>query len=410
MASKDGIIKSILAKFTPYMPKHNILFNVYGQPIKGYPVVIWYSDNTDMHYFVKARRASKKGIITDKLPTEILIPASATKSDSLFFKDSLLDCSQIFRMRAKDFEVAYGRSNYPEIDQLPFNYAMQIINQVEKNFKNDHISLMNVSIIGYNNKQKPIIEPELLYASNASFDQEKGWGEKLLENRDSETIRKANAFVVNYHRKEHTSVELNPVKSGINITKEELMVDRVYTPIYHYIYDNELLDKGANVVEIIDLVKKDIFNTEEFKDYKVSDGDVWGSLTLPWGRRRTSLNIVDEYDINSDKLTKIQQNYFFYNTEDKQLLEFKSAYENQKLAQWIDNSCFYDEFRDYIEQGFEDYDWSKEEIATWFIKERFCIENISIINEELENRNLLAQQKYQEDEEQQTQKPKGMKM
>ncbi|MDW2835854.1 hypothetical protein R7U59_03185 [Mesomycoplasma ovipneumoniae] len=409
MANQDGIIKRILKKFTPYMPKHNVLFNVYGQPINGHPVVIWYSDNEDMYYFVKARSASDKGIIKDKLPTEILIPASATNSGSLFFKDSLLDCSQIFRMRAKDFEVAYGRSNYPEIDQLPFNYAMQIINQIDKNFKNDHISLMNVSITGYNNKQKPIIKPELLYASKASFDQEKGWWRELSKNRDSETMRKANAFVVNYYRKEHTSVELNPVKDGIDITKKWLMVDRVYTPIYHYIYDNELLDKGANVVEIIDLIKKDIFNTEEFKDYKVSDADVWGSLTLPWEQRRVSLNSVDEYRINSDKLTKIQQNYFFDNVEDKALLEFKSAYENQKLAQWVDNSCFYDEFRDYIKQEFEDYDWSKEEIATWFIKERFCIENISIIDEELENRNLLDQQEHQEDDDEEEEQVQNQK-
>ncbi|MHA0349029.1 Mbov_0400 family ICE element protein [Mesomycoplasma ovipneumoniae] len=387
-------------KFTPYMPKHNILFNVYGQPIKGHPVVIWYSDNTDMYYFAKARSASKNGIIRDKLPTEILIPASATNSDSLFFKDSLLDCWQIFGMRAKDFEVAYGTSNFPDIDQLPFNYAMQIINQVEKNFKNHHISLINVSISGYNDRQEPIIKLELLYASNASFNQEKGWREKLMKTRDFETIRKANAFVVNYHRKEHTRVELNPVDAGIDIAKEELMVDRVYTPIYHYIYDNELLDKGANVAQIIDLVKKHIFNTEEFKDYKVLDADVWGSLTLPWGQRRTSLNIVDEYDINSDKLTKIQQNYFFDNVEDKQLLEFKSAYENETLAHWVDNSCFYDEFRDYIEQELEGYDWPKEEIATWFIKERYCIENISIIDEELKNRNLLFQNSQKPEEEQ----------
>ncbi|MDW2870676.1 hypothetical protein R7V45_00815 [Mesomycoplasma ovipneumoniae] len=406
MASEDGIIKRILKKFTPYMPKHNMLFNVYGQPIKAHPVVIWYNDNEDMYYFVKARSASKKETIREKLPTEILIPASATKSSSLFSKDSLLDCSQIFRMRAKDFEVAYGRTNYPEIDQLPFNYAMQIIKQVEKNFKNDHISLMNVSIIGYNDRQKPIIEPELLYASKASFDQEKRWWRKLLKTGDSETIRKANAFVVNYHREEHTRVELNPVDAGIDIAKEELMVDRVYTPIYHYIYDNELLDKGVNVAQIIHLVKKNIFSTEEFKDYKVSDADVWASLTLPWGERRTSLNIVDEYRINSDKLTKIQQNYFFDNVEDKALLEFKSAYENETLAQWVDNSCFYNEFRDDIKQKFERYDWSKEEIATWFIKERYCIENISIIDEKLESRNLLVHHEHQEDEEEQVQNQK----
>ncbi|WP_179853243.1 hypothetical protein [Mesomycoplasma ovipneumoniae] len=47
----------------------------------------------------------------------------------------------------------------------------------------------------------------------------------------------------------------------------------------------------------------------------------------------------------------------------------------------------------------------------WFIKERYCIENISIIDEELKSRNLLTRQEHQKDEEQQTQKPtKGKKM
>lgn len=122
-------------KFTPYMPRHNILFNVFGQPIDRHPVVIWYNDNEDMYYFVKAQSASRKGIIRDKLPTEILIPASATNSDSLFFKDSLIDCSQIFKMRGKDFEVAYGNNKTLSMDELPFNYATQIINEIEKTLK-----------------------------------------------------------------------------------------------------------------------------------------------------------------------------------------------------------------------------------------------------------------------------------
>ncbi|ENY70270.1 Hypothetical protein MBVG_0130 [Mycoplasmopsis bovigenitalium 51080] len=374
-------------KFSPYMPKHSMLFNVYGQPINAHPVVIWYNGNEDMYYFVKARSADEDGKIRDKFATEILIPASATNSDSLFFNDSLLDCSQIFRMRAKEFKIAYGKDNFPRVDQLPFNYAMQIITEIENNFKNDHISLMNLSITGYNDKQQPIIEPELLYASESSFEQEKGWWEKLLKLRDSETIRKANAFIVNYHRANLTRVELNPVDAGIDIAKEELMVDRVYTPIYHYLYDNELLDKGYNVVEIIDLVKRDIFNTEEFKDYKVFDADVWGSLTLPWGKRRTSLNFVDEYRINSDKLTKIQQDHFFNNVKDNELLEFKNAYENESLTEWIDKSYFSNEFKDCKKEIFASS--PIEEIATWFIKARYCVENTSIIDEELKSRNLL---------------------
>ncbi|BAW18610.1 hypothetical protein MBVG596_1170 [Mycoplasmopsis bovigenitalium] len=391
-------------KFTPYLPKHNILFNVFGQPIDRHPVVIWYNDNEDMYYFAKARSASKKGIIRDKLPTEILIPASATNSDSLFFKDSLLDCSQIFRMRGKDFEVAYGNNKTLSVDELPFNYATQIINEIEKNLKNDHISLMNVSITGYDDKQEPIIEPELLYASGGSFEQEKGWYHNLTNN---ETIGKVNKFVDDYFKKTHQAAELNSIKDGIYIVNEELRY-RINYPIYHYIYDNELLDKGYNVVEIIDLVKRDIFNTEEFKDYKVSDADVWGSLTLRWGKRRTSLNSVDEYRINSDKLTKIQQDHFFNNVKDNELLEFKKAYENESLGEWIDNSCFINEFEDYIKQEFEDYYLPIEKMASWYIQKRFRIENNSIIDEELENRNLLNQNSHEL--KQQVQKHRKMRM
>lgn len=391
-------------KFTPYLPKHNILFNVFGQPIDRHPVVIWYNDNEDMYYFAKARSASKKGIIRDKLPTEILIPASATNSDSLFFKDSLLDCSQIFRMRGKDFEVAYGNNKTLSVDELPFNYATQIINEIEKNLKNDHISLMNVSITGYDDKQEPIIEPELLYASGGSFEQEKGWYYNLTNN---ETIGKVNKFVDDYFKKTHQAAELNSIKDGIYIVNEELRY-RINYPIYHYIYDNELLDKGYNVVEIIDLVKKDIFNTEEFKDYKVSDADVWGSLTLRWGKRRTSLNSVDEYRINSDKLTKIQQDHFFFNVKDNELLEFKKAYENESLCEWIDKSFFSNEFKDFSKEIFGNSGWPMEEISTWFIKERYCVENTLIIDEELKSRNLLNQNS--QEPEHQIKKRRTMRM
>lgn len=393
-------------KFTPYMPKTCITFNVYGQPIDRHPVVIWYNGNEGMYYFVKARSAEKNGIERDRFPTEIFIPASATNSDSLFSEDSLIDCSQVFQMSKKDFQIAYGSNKTLSVDELPFNYATQIINEIEKNLKNDHISLMNVSIKGFNNQKQPVAVPELLYASEASFEQEKKWLKDLASDAIKTRIAK---FLSTYHQKTDQAAELNSIKDGIYIVNEELRY-RINYPIYHYIYDNELLDKGYNVVQIIDLIKKDIFNTEEFKDYKVSDADVWGSLTLPWGKRRTSLNIVDEYRINSDKLTNIQQNYFFYNVEDNELLEFKSAYENETLAEWIDNSCFCDEFNEWLSWKIVDVNPSLEWQASHFVEQRFCIENVSIIDEELKYRNLLTQQERQEDEEQEVQKPKGMRM
>ncbi|MDW2931259.1 hypothetical protein [Mesomycoplasma ovipneumoniae] len=64
------------------MPKHSKLFNVYGWSIKGHLFVIWYNDNEDIYYFVKAASASKKGTTRDKLPTEILIPAFFLKGSN----------------------------------------------------------------------------------------------------------------------------------------------------------------------------------------------------------------------------------------------------------------------------------------------------------------------------------------
>lgn len=390
-------------KFTPYMPKTSITFNVFGQPIDRHPVVIWYNGNEDMYYFVKARSANDDENQQKKpYPFEVLIPANATAKHQLFKKDSYVDCSQIFKMDREEFLQAYGTNEIPKVKQLPFNYATQILNQIENALKNNHISLMNVSIKGFNNQKQPIIEPELLYASEASFNQEKDWYDNLTSDAIKAEVAK---FLNTYHQKTNQAVELNSIKDGIYIVNEELRY-RINYPVYHYIYDNELLDKGYNVIQIIDLIKKDIFNTEEFKDYKVSDADVWGSLALRWGDSRVDLNIVDEYKINSQKLIDIQQNYFFYNVEDNQLLEFKSAYENEALAEWIGNSCFYDEFNEWLSWKTMDVNPSLEWQASHFVKQRFRIENLSAIDEELKYRNLLSKQEHQEDKEQKTlQKP-----
>ncbi|MCN0157806.1 hypothetical protein [Mesomycoplasma ovipneumoniae] len=50
--------------------------------LKEDPFVIWYNDNEDMYYFVKEASASKKGTTSDKLPTEILIPAFFLKGSN----------------------------------------------------------------------------------------------------------------------------------------------------------------------------------------------------------------------------------------------------------------------------------------------------------------------------------------
>ncbi|AHH45037.1 hypothetical protein [Mesomycoplasma bovoculi] len=73
-------------KFAPYLPKHNILFNIYSQLIKQHSVVIWFNGNEGMYYFVKTRSANKDEMEKDQFFTEILITTDATAPYSLFKK------------------------------------------------------------------------------------------------------------------------------------------------------------------------------------------------------------------------------------------------------------------------------------------------------------------------------------
>lgn len=79
---------------------------------------------------------------------------------------------------------------------------------------------------------------------------------------------------------------------------------------------------------------------------------------------------------------------------------FKNAYENESLNEWIDKSYFSNEFKDFAKEIFGNSSgWRIEEISTWFIKERYCIENTSLIDEELKSLEIFLLENSQEPEE-----------
>ncbi|AJQ45394.1 hypothetical protein JM47_02265 [Ureaplasma diversum] len=119
--------------------EYTIIFNVYGEPINEHPVVIWYNEYEGMYYFVKARSATKSGIKIPPFETETLIPAILTSKKVLFYEDSLVDCSQIFRMNKYEFEILYGNNDPLDVELLPYPYVIKIIDKIEKNLEKRHL-------------------------------------------------------------------------------------------------------------------------------------------------------------------------------------------------------------------------------------------------------------------------------
>ncbi|KEZ22250.1 hypothetical protein [Ureaplasma diversum] len=247
-----------------------------------------------------------------------------------------------------------------------------------------------------NGKQiTPIIEPKLLYASEDSFKRESSWIQKLEENADSKTLERAKNFYNNYQNQWYKPVVLNWISSAIDFAKEWFDDTRINKPIYDLLYDKQLLDKGYSVYEIIKLVEIELKDNVDFKNYVIRDVDIWGSLTLSWGESKTNLNYEDEYYYNSRKLKNNQHNHFFSKLDDKQLLEFKEAYEdNESLVEWINNSCFKEEYDDWLKRNKRVINQAALN-PNYFVRIRLKIKDISIIQKQLEERNLVSSQQQE---------------
>lgn len=372
--------------FAPYMPKNVITFNIYEQPIGIHPVVVWYNGDEDMYYYVKARTKKDNIAVSNKNPkfnSEILIPAGATLKNYLFKKDSYLDCSQIFKIDKDQFLEAYGSDKFPKAWELPFNYSMDILNKIEENLKSNHISLMEISVDGYDKNDNPIIKPELLYASQSSWEQESNWYNNLIDKDQKKMADKSRDA---YYKKNKQINELNIVESALKETKDSLVQYRILDHIYQFIQDYKLLDKELTIVEIKKEVEKNIINDAQFNNFKLKDAHIWASLATPWEQPNNKLTFEQEYKINSSKLKNNQLKYFFKHITNEQLVALKEAYKQNKLYDWVLAGHFNQEYHHYFEQCLENLNWSSNECAAEFIKYRYCIDDISIIDNEIKNR------------------------
>ncbi|WNM16708.1 Mbov_0400 family ICE element protein [Mesomycoplasma ovipneumoniae] len=237
MVSKDSLK---LKKFSPFK---TLAFNSLAQEIKERPVIIFHDTENNYYYYIKARDArSNDRKLKKSFDGEILIPKSG-KSNTLFTKDSYLDCSQIFYMRDSELEELV--KNHPEaeiLDSKELEY-----DQVEEMFKKIHECLTSeppyivISKVSYDSKTKTT-KSEVQYASNKHL------------NNDYKNIwfkTKKIKELKNKLQKEKNQLRLDLFEGVLSDGWREYKREKVYNPLFQWIKQNKFIQKGLNSMEII---------------------------------------------------------------------------------------------------------------------------------------------------------------
>ncbi|WP_404924547.1 Mbov_0400 family ICE element protein [Mesomycoplasma hyopneumoniae] len=237
MAIKDWIK---LKKFSPFK---TLVFNSLAQKIKERPVIIFHDTEENYYYYIKARDARlDDGRLKNPFQGEILIPKS-DKPNTLFTKDSYLDCSQIFYIRDSELEELVKNNPKTEIldsKELEFD-------QVEKMFNNIYECLTSkppyivISKVSYDSKTKQT-KPEVQYASDQHI------------NNDYKTIRFKTKKIKELKNKLHekkNQISLDLFEGVLNETWTEYRQKKVYNPLFKWIKENKFIQKGLNSIEII---------------------------------------------------------------------------------------------------------------------------------------------------------------
>ncbi|MDO6857449.1 Mbov_0400 family ICE element protein [Mesomycoplasma ovipneumoniae] len=237
MANKD-LLK--LKKFSPFK---GLVFDSLAQEIKARPVIIFHDTENDHYYYIKACDVRlDNGMLNDPFDGEILIPKS-DKSNTLFTKDSYLDCSRVFNIGDSQLEELI--KNHPETEildlkELEFSQAEKMFDKIYE-FVTSKPPYIVISSVSYDSKTK-ITKPKVWYASD------------LHLNNDYKTIRfktkKIKELKDKLH-KEKNQISLDLFKGILNDAWGEYWKEKVYNPLFQWIRQNKFVQKGLNSIEII---------------------------------------------------------------------------------------------------------------------------------------------------------------
>ncbi|WP_341513409.1 Mbov_0400 family ICE element protein [Mesomycoplasma ovipneumoniae] len=237
MAIKDWLK---LKKFSPF---HAIAFNTFAQKIKERPVIIFHDTQNNYYYYIKARDAhGDDGELKERFKGEILIKKS-NKSNTLFTKDSYLDCSQIFYMQ--DSELEELAKNHPKAKIL--NSKELEFDQVEEMFNKIHECLTSkppfivISKVSYDSKTEKT-KPEVQYVSDWHL------------NNDYKTIRFKTKKIKELKKqlqKKKSQLRLDLFEGALDDAWGKYRQNKLYNPLFQWIKENEFIQKGLNSMEII---------------------------------------------------------------------------------------------------------------------------------------------------------------
>ncbi|WP_404913742.1 hypothetical protein NBX26_01750 [Mesomycoplasma hyopneumoniae] len=243
MANKD---QPKLKKFSPFQ---TLVFNSLAQEIKERPVIIFHDTEQNYYYYIKARDARlDDGRLKNPFQGEILIPKS-DKPNTLFTKDSYLDCSQIFYIRDSELEELV--KNHPETEILDSKELE--FDQVEKMFNNIYECLTSkppyivISKVSYDSKTKTT-KSEVQYASDWHLKND--YAQAIAEVDNIEEIKELEELKNKLHN-EKNQLRLDLFETVLLEARREYRKEKVYNPLFEWITKNKFIQNGLNTIEII---------------------------------------------------------------------------------------------------------------------------------------------------------------
>ncbi|MHA0311835.1 Mbov_0400 family ICE element protein [Mesomycoplasma ovipneumoniae] len=226
-----------------FTPLKATVFNSLAQEIKARPVIIIHDTENDHYYYIKARDARlRNGELKERFKSEILIPKSG-EPNTLFIKDSYLDCSQIFYIRDSELEELvkkYQKTEILDSKELEFDQVEEIFGKIHECLTSKP-PYMAISRVSYDSKTK-ITKSEVEYASDEHLDRDY----KTIKIKTKEIDELKDKLTID---KDQTSLDL--FETILSDAWREYRQEKVYNHLFKWINENEFVQKGLNSMQII---------------------------------------------------------------------------------------------------------------------------------------------------------------
>ncbi|MDF9628055.1 hypothetical protein Q4497_01230 [Mesomycoplasma ovipneumoniae] len=231
------------------MLERTLVFDSLGQAIESRPVIIFHDTKNNYHYYIKAHDARlDDNTLKEAFDGEILIKKSG-EDNTLFTKDSYLDCSQIFYIHGSELQELIKKHPKTKIlnsKELEFNQVEKIFDKIYECLTSGppHIVISQVS---YDPKRKQT-KSDVRYASD--------WHLKIDYRQAKKKIKKPQKIkeikeLKDRLQKDKDIVKLENFEIALGKAQGKYHDEKIYNPLFDWINKNKFIQKGLNSLEII---------------------------------------------------------------------------------------------------------------------------------------------------------------